>query len=89
MWRELCRALRRLPDGADLVQFKEIPFDLGGAPNPLAMPRSAGPSSLDGDLVVAGDDLEQYRRSLKRDVRKVLDRHWRNFTQHPSTAFVS
>jgi len=87
LWRELRRALRRLPDGADLVRFKKIPLDLAGVPNPLAMPRGAGPCSVNGNLVVTGDDFEQYRRSLKRDIRKVLDRCWRNFTKYPSAAF--
>nr|WP_249127642.1 GNAT family N-acetyltransferase [Bradyrhizobium lablabi] len=87
LWRELRRALRRLAGGADLIRFKKLPLELGGAPNPLAMPRAAGPCSLNGNIVVTSDDFEQYRRSLKRDIRKVLDRHWRHFGAHPSAAF--
>jgi CelD/BcsL family acetyltransferase involved in cellulose biosynthesis len=87
LWRELRRALRRLPGGADLIRFKKIPFHLRGTPNPLAMPRAAGPCSLEGNLVVAGEDFDQHRRLLKREVRKVLDRCWRNFNKYPSVAF--
>lgn len=87
LWRELRRALRRLPGGADLVRFRKIPVDLGDKPNPLALTAAAGPCSLNGNLVVTGDEFESYRRSLKRDVRRVLDRGWRNFTQHPSATF--
>lgn len=87
LWRDLRRALRRLPGGADLVRFKKIPLDLGGRPNPLAITNAAGPCSLNGNLVVTGDEFEPYRRSLKRDVRRVLDRGWRNFTKHPSAMF--
>ncbi len=87
LWRELRRSLRRLSGGADLVRLRKIPLDLGGRPNPLAMVHAAGPCSLNGNLVVTGDAFESYRRSLKRDVRRVLDRGWRNFTTHASAAF--
>lgn len=87
LWRELRRALRRLGGGADLIRFKKLPLDLGGVPNPLAMPRTAGPCSLYGNIVVTGEDFAQYRRTLKRDIRKVLDRHWRYFGEYPSAEF--
>jgi len=87
MWRDLRRALRRLPGGADLVRFKKMPLDLDGRSNPLAMLDGAGPCSLNGNLVTIGDDFDQYKRSLKRDVRRVLERSWRAFTAHPGAAF--
>lgn len=87
LWRELRLALRRLPGGADLIRFKKMPLDLQGASNPLAMLDGAGPCSLSGNLVTTGEDYDQYKRSLKRDVRKVLDRCWRNFTAYPDAAF--
>jgi CelD/BcsL family acetyltransferase involved in cellulose biosynthesis len=87
LWHELRRALRRLPGGADLIRFKKMPTDLGLRPNPLALLDGAGPCSLNGNLVTTGDDFATYRRSLKRDVRKVLDRSWRAFTAHPGAAF--
>lgn len=86
LWRELHRALRR-ETGADLIRFKKVPLELAGRPNPLALLDAAGPCSLNGNLVVTGDVFETYRRLLKRDVRKVLDRCWRNFVALPSASF--
>ena len=87
LWRELRLALRRLPDGADLIRFKKMPLDLQARPNPLAMLDGAGPCSLNGNLVTTGDDFNLYKRSLKRDVRRVLERSWRAFTAYPGAAF--
>lgn len=87
LWRDLLRALRRLPGGADLIRFKKMPLDLDGRANPLALLDGAGPCSLNGNLVTTGDDFDQYKRSLKRDVRKVLQRSWRAFTAYPGAAF--
>jgi CelD/BcsL family acetyltransferase involved in cellulose biosynthesis len=87
LWRELQRALCRLPGGADLIRFKKMPPVLGPRPNPLALLDGAGPCSLNGNLVTTGADFDQYRRSLKRDIRKGLDRGWRAFTAHPGAAF--
>ncbi|XIA66578.1 GNAT family N-acetyltransferase [Bradyrhizobium sp. TZ2] len=87
LWRDLRLALRRLPGGADLIRLKKMPLDLGARSNPLAMLDGAGPCSLNGNLVTTGDDFNQYKRSLKRDVRKVLDRSWRAFTAYPSAQF--
>ena len=87
LWRELRLALRRLPDGADLIRFKKMPLQLQASPNPLAMLDGAGPCSLNGNLVTTGGDFNLYKRSLKRDVRRVLDRSWRAFTAYPGAAF--
>jgi CelD/BcsL family acetyltransferase involved in cellulose biosynthesis len=87
LWRDLRLALRRLPGGADLIRFKKMPLDLQGGSNPLAMLDGTGPCSLNGNLVTTGEDFELYKRSLKRDVRRVLDRSWRAFTAHPEAAF--
>ncbi|MBR1250351.1 GNAT family N-acetyltransferase [Bradyrhizobium sp. AUGA SZCCT0169] len=87
LWRELRLALRRLPGGADLIRFKKMPLDLQGGSNPLAMLDGAGPCSLNGNLVTTGEDFDQYKRSLKRDVRKVLERCWRAFTAYPGATF--
>jgi CelD/BcsL family acetyltransferase involved in cellulose biosynthesis len=87
LWRALRLALRRLPGGADLIRFKKMPLDLQARPNPLAMLDGAGPCSLNGNLVTTGDDFNLYKRSLKRDVRRVLDRSWRAFTAYPGAAF--
>ena len=87
LWRDLRRALRRLPGGADLIRFKKMPLDLQGGSNPLAMLDGAGPCSLNGNLVTTGEDFDLYKRSLKRDVRRVLERSWRAFTAYPGAAF--
>lgn len=87
MWGELRRALRKLPGGVDLIRFKKMPLELQTRANPLALLDGAGPCSLNGNLVTTGDDFNLYKRSLKRDVRKVLDRSWRNFSANPGAAF--
>jgi CelD/BcsL family acetyltransferase involved in cellulose biosynthesis len=87
LWRDLRRALRALPGGADLARLRKVPVDLDGRPNPLAMLGGARPCPLNGNLVATGDDFEQYRRSLKRDVRRVLERSWRTFAKYPGAAF--
>lgn len=86
LWRGLHRALRRQTN-ADLIRLKKVPIAFAGRPNPLAMLAAAGPCSLNGNVVVTGDTFETYRRSLKRDVRKVLDRCWRNFSALPAATF--
>jgi CelD/BcsL family acetyltransferase involved in cellulose biosynthesis len=87
LWRDLRRALRRVAGGADLIRFKKMPVDIGGRCNPLAALDAAGPCSLNGNLVTTGDDFDRYKRSLKRDVRRVLDRSWRAFAAYPDAAF--
>ena len=87
LWRELRLALRRLPDGDRSHSFQENAAYLQARPNPLAMLDGAGPCSLNGNLVTTGDDFNLYKRSLKRDVRRVLERSWRAFTAYPGAAF--
>ena len=87
LWRDLRLALRRLPGGADLIRLRKCRSILEARPNPLATLDGAGPCSLNGNLVTTGDDFNQYKRSLKRDVRRVLDRSWRAFTAYPDAAF--
>lgn len=87
MWRELKVALRRMPGGADLIRLRKMPLDLAGRPNPLALLKSAGPCSLNGNIVATGDDYDAWRVSLGRTVRKELERSWRVFTRNPDTGF--
>jgi CelD/BcsL family acetyltransferase involved in cellulose biosynthesis len=87
MWRDLLAALRRMPGGADLIRLRKMPADLDGRPNPLTLLDGAKPSSLNGNVVVTGEDFDAYRYSLERTVRKELERSWRVFRRDPSAAF--
>src|ERR1700678_3857053 len=87
LWRDLLAALRRMPGGADLIRLRKMPADLDGMPNPLTLLDGVRPSSLNGNLVVTGEDFEAYRYSLERTVRKELERSWRVFRRDPSAAF--
>jgi CelD/BcsL family acetyltransferase involved in cellulose biosynthesis len=85
MWKELRAALRR--SGADLIRLRKMPVELDGRPNPLALLDGAGPCSLNGNIVVTGDDFDAWRFTLERTVRKELERSWRVFTRDPAAKF--
>ena len=87
LWRDLLSALRRLPGGADLIRLRKMPLDLANGPNPLALLGGARPCPLNGNVVTTGDDLDAYRYSLERTVRKNLERSWRVFTRDPAAQF--
>ena len=87
MWSDLHKALRRMPGGADLIRLRKVPVDLDGRPNPLALLKSAGPCSLNGNVVATGEDYDAWRFTLERTVRKELERSWRVFTRDPAAAF--
>lgn len=87
MWRDLRRALRRMPGGADLIRLRKIPLDLAGRTNPLASLDGAGACSLNGNIVVTGEDYDAWRFTLEKTVRKELERSWRVFTRDPAAAF--
>ena len=87
MWKDLRRALGRLPGGADLIRLRKMPVELEGKPNPLALLDGAGPCSLNGNVVTTGDDFDAWRFTLERTVRKELERSWRVFTRDPAAAF--
>jgi CelD/BcsL family acetyltransferase involved in cellulose biosynthesis len=86
--RALCQALlaalRKLPGGVDLMRLKKMPADIEGQPNPLASLGRVGSCSLNGNLIVTGDDFEVYRASIKR---MQLPRSWRVFNRNPGAAF--
>jgi CelD/BcsL family acetyltransferase involved in cellulose biosynthesis len=88
LWRDLRAALRRLPGGADLVRLRKMPVDLDGRLNPLALLDGASSCSLNGNLVVTGDDFDAWRYQLERTVRKELERSWRVFTRDSAAAFA-
>jgi CelD/BcsL family acetyltransferase involved in cellulose biosynthesis len=87
MWKDLRRALRRLPGGADLIRLRKMPIETDGRPNPLALLDAAGPCALNGNVVTTGDDFDAWRFTLERTVRKELERSWRVFTRDSTAAF--
>jgi CelD/BcsL family acetyltransferase involved in cellulose biosynthesis len=86
--RVLCQALlaalRRLPDGVDLIRLRKMPANVGGKPNSLVSLGRVGSCSLNGNLIRIGDDFEVYRASIKR---MQLPRSWRVFNRIPGAAF--
>ena len=87
LWRDLKAALRRSSGGADLMRLRKMPVDLGVRPNPLALLDGVSPCSLNGNMVVTGDDYDAWRFTLERTVRKELERSWRVFTRDPAAGF--
>jgi CelD/BcsL family acetyltransferase involved in cellulose biosynthesis len=87
LWRDLQEALRRMPGGADLIRLRKMPVDLDGRPNPLALLDGSSRCAFNGNVVTIGDDFDAYRYSLKRTVRKQLERSWRVFTRDPAAGF--
>ena len=61
MCQALIAALRKLPEGVDLLRLRKMPANVGGRPNPLALLGRIGSCSLNGNLIVVGDDFEVYR----------------------------
>jgi CelD/BcsL family acetyltransferase involved in cellulose biosynthesis len=87
LWRALTAALRRLPEGCDLIRLRKMPAELSQLPNPLALLDGASRCPLNGNVVTTGDDFDAWRHSLEKAVRKELERSWRVFTRDPAAAF--
>jgi CelD/BcsL family acetyltransferase involved in cellulose biosynthesis len=82
--RALVEALRALPDRFDLLRLRKMPTQVGGKPNPLVSLGRIGSSSLNGNLVLMGDDYEDYQASIKR---MQMPRSWRVFSRHQGARF--
>lgn len=86
--RALCRALvaalRKLPGAVDLIRLKKMPASIERKRNPLASLGRMGSCSLNGNLIITGDDFDAYRASIKR---MQLPRSWRVFNRNPGAAF--
>lgn len=82
----LWKALRQALPQADVIDLRKMPTTIAGRPNPLALLETL-PCALNGNIVRTGDDWEAYHHSLKRTVRKELERSWRVFTRHPDAQF--
>lgn len=82
--RALVAALRTLPDGFDLLRLRKMPAEVGGKPNPLVSMGRIGSSSLNGNLVLMGDDYADHQASIKR---MQMPRSWRVFSRHDGARF--
>ncbi|WP_038972838.1 GNAT family N-acetyltransferase [Bradyrhizobium genomosp. III] len=80
----LVEALRALPDRFDLLRLRKMPAQVGGKPNPLVSLGRIGSSSLNGNVVLLGDDYEDYQASIKR---MQMPRCWRVFSRHEGARF--
>lgn len=80
----LVDALRALPDGFDLLRLKKMPAYVGAKPNPLVSLGRSGSCSLNGNLVLTGDDYADYQVSIKR---MQMPRCWRVFNRHAGARF--
>ncbi|WP_431201149.1 GNAT family N-acetyltransferase [Bradyrhizobium betae] len=82
--KALVVSLRASPDRFDLLRLKKMPAHVGGKPNPLVSLGRVGSCSLNGNLVLTGDDYEDYQASLKR---LQLPRCWRVFSRLGNARF--
>lgn len=80
----LVDGLRALPDRFDLLRLKKMPGYVGGKPNPLVSLGRLGSCSLNGNLVLTGDDYADYQASIKR---MQMPRCWRVFSRHAGARF--
>ncbi len=80
----LVEALRALPDGFDLLRLKKMPAHVGGNPNPLVSLGRIGSCSLNGNLILTGDDYAEYQASIRR---MQMPRCWRVFGRHKGARF--
>lgn len=82
--RALIDALRASPDRFDLLRLRKMPAEVCGKPNPLVALGRIGSSSLNGNLVLMGDDYGDYQASIKR---MQMPRCWRVFSRHAGARF--
>jgi CelD/BcsL family acetyltransferase involved in cellulose biosynthesis len=82
--RALIAGLRAMPGGADLLRMQKMPALVGSQLNPLAALGRLGSSSLNGNVITVGADLDAYRASIKK---MQLPRSWRVFSRHPGASF--
>jgi len=78
------KGLRALPDRFDLLRLKKLPAYVGAKPNPLVSLGRLGSCSLNGNLVLTGDDYADYQASIKR---MQMPRCWRVFSRHAGARF--
>jgi CelD/BcsL family acetyltransferase involved in cellulose biosynthesis len=84
MGKALVAGLRALPDGFDLLRLKKMPAYVGGKANPLVSLGRPGSCSVNGNLVLTGDNYAEYEGSIKR---MQLPRCWRVFSRRAGARF--
>jgi CelD/BcsL family acetyltransferase involved in cellulose biosynthesis len=77
MWEQVQNALPK----ADLIRLTKMPLAAGSRTNPLAMLGGARPSKYTGYAIDLPERWDDYVGSLKKDVRSLLKRRWRRFTE--------
>jgi CelD/BcsL family acetyltransferase involved in cellulose biosynthesis len=82
--RALIAALRKLPEGADLLRMQKMPAEIDGKPNPLIALGREGSCSLNGNLIEIDENFDAYRTSIKK---MQLPRSWRVFSRYPGASF--
>ncbi|MGW1425448.1 GNAT family N-acetyltransferase [Bradyrhizobium manausense] len=80
----LVDGLRASPDRFDLLRLKKLPAYVGAKQNPLVSLGRLGSCSLNGNLVLTGDDYSDYQASIKR---MQMPRCWRVFSRHAGARF--
>jgi CelD/BcsL family acetyltransferase involved in cellulose biosynthesis len=80
----LVDGLRSQPERFDLLRLKKLPAYVGTKPNPLVSLGRLGSCSLNGNLVLTGDDYADYQASIKR---MQMPRCWRVFNRHAGARF--
>ncbi|MFT4118412.1 GNAT family N-acetyltransferase [Bradyrhizobium sp.] len=80
----LIEALRAAPDRFDLLRLKKMPSYVGGRLNPLVSLGRTGSCSLNGNLVLTGDDYAAYQASIRR---MQMPRCWRVFSRSAGARF--
>jgi CelD/BcsL family acetyltransferase involved in cellulose biosynthesis len=77
VWEQVQNALPK----ADLIRLTKMPLEAGSRSNPLAMLGGARPSKYTGYAIDLPERWDDYIGSLKKDVRNLLKRRWRRFTE--------
>lgn len=83
LWQQIQDAL----PVADFVRFVKMPAEIGGRRNPLALIKNTRPSLLSGYLISLPEHWEDYLASLKRNMRYLLRKRWRRFTEMGDASF--
>jgi CelD/BcsL family acetyltransferase involved in cellulose biosynthesis len=77
LWEQVRIALPK----ADLIRLTKMPLAAGSRGNPLAMLSGARPSKYTGYAIDLPERWDDYIGSLKKNVRSLLKRRWRRFTE--------